>query len=149
MVSTNHFRGRKLGGNLRSPVSPRRPHVDAVVVIPPPPPGFNTWDIDADFGDGPSTVASHTSAPTETSPNNWAEFGTDQQGNSFALLILYDDFNLQISTQYVVDQGSGFNVLAVIDPLTWDGVSETEFPPANWVATGMSASGTIIVKVPY
>lgn len=149
MVSTNHFRGRRLGKSLRAPISPRKPHAEAAAAEPPPVLAGLIWSCTSDVGLGVSTIPLHQAFPVDFGGGQWRESGLDQEGHGY-LLIVFLDFDpnpmnvvLQIDTDIFPLQS------AVITTWIWDGVTPLVLGPTAWEDGGGVPVGDITGYFPF
>jgi len=149
MVSTNHFRGRRLSRTLRAPISPRKPHAAAAAAEPPPILAGVIWGCTCDNGLGPATIPVHQAFPTLISPDTWQEVGLTQEGDAYRLTIFFTDPVGPNNIAMDVEQFGSFNGEAGITDWFWDGVSTVVFGPEAWQDFGGAPVGTLTIYLPF
>jgi hypothetical protein len=145
MVSTNHFRGRKLSKSVRAPVSPRHPHVQAAIVPPLATGCLVTFNVNAVGAGGLSTCTKTNFKLTNWAGGEWFEFFPDDQGHTAAWECFMSFGGTTIHCVYSVDFGSGFEHLAAADDSSYNGTDNYDSGPLLIVPLVISATGTIEV----
>jgi len=149
MVSTNHFRGRRLSRTLRAPISPRKPHAEAAAAAPPPPPVGVRWSLTVDNGGGLAEIPEHEAVPTLIAPGEWQELGTAPGVVQYWLQVLFTDEFTPLYFFVYLDQGFGFQFAAEITSFFWDGVTPTVFGPTDWVQDFPPELGNVTASLPF
>jgi len=149
MVSTNHFRGRRLSGGKRSPITPRPqgngpfpPHYEQAS-------GCNRWCVQAAHLPDISTVPLHTAVPYFVADNNWREDGFDTDGREYHLDILWDQFSFNLNFFYLVGPLVNYDYWALQNNFPWDGRTPFTFGPYGFDPGWDWANGSITAFVKY